>query len=310
MCWRRKMMKQVTQQCALFRPVVDPTPDGLVKVVRRKTRNSKPSQPYKLTRLPQSEMFSQSSNQELSKLLGWNSTKLLTGLSVNKLRHYSILKIPKKNGKTRTLHNPDQFMRVAQYQILKNILEKVEIPEYIHAFEKKKTIPGMAAQHVPKGGVISVDLKDFFGSIKQYMVEEIFQIMGFGEKSARTLSELCTYKTFVPQGALTSPKLSNIVSAMTFGPPLKEYCDSISAALTIYADDVTVSLGDARAELITQIQDRILETVNLFGFKVNFEKQKVMYSSSRQYVCGVVVNEKVNLMKKERLKLMAIVHND
>jgi RNA-directed DNA polymerase len=209
----------------------------------------------------------------------------------------------------RTLHNPDQFMRVAQFQILKNILEKVEVPEYIHAFEKKKTIPGMAAQHVQKNVVISVDLKDFFGSIKQYMIEEIFRLMGFGEKPARTLSELCTYKTFVPQGALTSPKLSNIVSGMTFGPPLKEYCDSIKAVLTIYADDITVSLDEATPELIAQIQDRILELVNLFGFKVNFEKQKVMYSSMRQYVCGVVVNEKVNLMKKERLKLRAIVHN-
>ncbi len=132
-------------------------------------------------------------------------------------------------------------MRVVQYKILKGILEKVDIPNYIYAFEKGKNIPEMAEIHVGKKVVISVDLKDFFTSIKQYHLLQMFQHLGFGVNPATTLSELCTYKAFVPQGALTSPKLSNLFTSLTFGPLLKEYCDRKGYILSIYADDITIS---------------------------------------------------------------------
>lgn len=214
----------------------------------------------------------------------------------------------------RTLHNPDGLMRVVQYKILKDILEKIEVPEYIHAFEKEKNIPTMAALHVGKEVVVSLDLKDFFTSIKQYHVDQIFQHLGFSEKPARTLSELCTYKSFVPQGALTSPKLSNIVTALTFGPNIKHYCDTKGYTLTIYADDITISAdhkldGQEGHESVTQVIQFVTEQVQRFGFRLNREKIKIMKTYQRQYVCGAVVNQKVNMQKKERHKLRAIVHN-
>lgn len=172
----------------------------------------------------------------------------------------------------------------------------------------------MAAQHVGKAVVVSLDLKDFFTSIKQSHLQEIFQHLGVAEKPARLLSELCTYESFVPQGALTSPKLSNIVSSLTFGPIIERYCLERGFTLTIYADDITVSVeenpasaddSDPVRELIRFVQ----RTVNSFGFRVNHEKTKVMRPHNRQYVCGVVVNSRTNLQQKERRKLRAIVHN-
>lgn len=205
-------------------------------------------------------------------------------------------------------------MRVAQFRILKEVLEQVVVPEYVYAFEKEKSIPVMAALHVGKKVVVSLDLKDFFTSIKQYHVDQLLQHLGFDEKPARTVSELCTYKSFVPQGALTSPKLSNIVTAFTFGPLVKEYCDSKGYTVTIYADDITISAdhkldGQDGRETVTQIIEFITNTVNSFGFKINREKIKVMKPYQRQYVCGAVVNQKVNMQKSERHKLRAIVYN-
>jgi len=111
----------------------------------------------------------------------------------------------------------------------------------------------------------------------------------------------------VPQGALTSPKVANILSALTFGPKVKEFCESKSLELTIYADDLTISTNaevDAR-EIIQEVSNLIRAA----GFRVNRDKTKVMKSSRRQYVCGVVVNKKTNLLKKERNRLRAIVYN-
>ena len=212
------------------------------------------------------------------------------------------------------MHNPDGLMRAVQYRILTRILEKVQVPEYIYAFEKGRNIPTMAEAHVRQGVVVSIDLKDFFTSIKQHHLFNLFTDLGFGWKPATTLAELCTFKAFVPQGALTSPKLSNIITATTFGPELKKYCDDHGYVMTIYADDVTIS---ARDDLVKQtgyaatqsIVEFVSTTVRKYGFKVNPEKTKVMRPFQRQYVCGVVVNSKINLQKTERNRLRAIVYN-
>ncbi len=199
-------------------------------------------------------------------------------------------------------------MRLVQYLILKKILEKFEIPDYIYAFEVGKNIPEMAAKHVGKKVVVSLDIKDFFPSIKQSRLLEIFVSVGVDATAAITLSELCTYKAFVPQGALTSPKVSNIVAARSFGPEIKEYCDQHGYTLTIYADDITIS-SDDHVDDIAGLLEAITNIVHKHGFRVNRKKTKVMSDRRRQWVCGVVTNVKTNLLKAHRLQLRAIVHN-
>lgn len=195
-----------------------------------------------------------------------------------------------------------------QYLILKRILERIPVPDYIYAFEVGKNIPAMAAKHVGKKIVISLDIKDFFPSIKQARVLEVLKNAGIGQSAAVTISELCTYKAFVPQGALTSPKVSNIVAATTFGPEVKELCDRKGYTMTIYADDITISSDSPipnAIDFVTEIQS----IVNKHGFRINYKKTKIMSDKVRQWVCGVVTNVKTNMLKKERLRLRAIVYN-
>lgn len=249
-----------------------------------------------------------STNLQLSNVLGYQRRNLLTWLGKSKSTHYSIFQIQKKNGTFRHLHNPDQVMRIAQHRILNKVLNLVHIPGYIYAFEKNKSIPEMASKHVGKNLVISVDIKDFFHSIKQNKLHQLFIQAGIEEKPARTLSEICTYKSYVPQGALTSPKVSNMVAAATFGPVMERYCVENDFTLTIYADDITIST--LRSDVVvSEVLGFITSSLTSFGFIVNKAKTKVMHRGCRQYVCGVVVNEKLNLIRVERQRLRAIVHN-
>jgi len=158
-----------------------------------------------------------------------------------------------------------------------------------------------------------MDIEDFFPSIKQFMVEEALRALGVGETPARILSELTTFKSYVPQGALTSPKISNIIAAGTFGPIIKTFCEERGLALTIYADDITVSFTvDDRERgklLVREIKDFVSSVLRSSRFSVNREKTKIMYRNTRQWVCGAVVNDRVNMQRKERLQLRALVHN-
>ena len=112
----------------------------------------------------------------------------------------------------------------------------------------------------------------------------------------------------MPQGALTSPKLANLITALTFGPILKSYCDANNLTLSVYADDVTVSSNNPALN-VGEVLAVIREAITSTGFRVNHQKTKVMKANRRQYVCGVVVNKKTNLLKRERQRLRAIVHN-
>ena len=166
----------------------------------------------------------------------------------------------------------------------------------------------MTKLHVGKKVIVSMDLKDFFPSIKQVKLFEFFKGIGIGDSASITLSELCTYKSFVPQGALTSPKISNIITANTFGPEVKQFCDNNGYTLTIYADDITIS-SDEHIPNVGNLISTIQEIVQKYGFRVNYRKTKVMPNTKRQWVCGVVTNVKTNMLRSERLRLRAIVHN-
>lgn len=214
--------------------------------------------------------------------------------------------------KTRVVYNPSPYMRVIQHRILTRILNLIQIPEYLTAFEAGRSVVQTAALHTNKEVVISWDIQDYFPSIKVNCIIGIFENLGYNNQASRVLAELCTYKHFLPQGGLCSPKIANLVAARTFGPILKsQVCTNDNVTMTIYADDITVSAKSIQDLPSTpeQISEWVAQTLNRFRFNVNTRKTKVMRSNQRQYVCGVVVNEKTNLYSKEKLKLRAIVHN-
>lgn len=198
-------------------------------------------------------------------------------------------------------------MRTTQFKILTRILDLCPVEPYVYAFEKRKSIPIMAQVHTQKRLVISLDIKDFFTAITQSKLNICFKTLGMGDSAARTLSELCTYTFFVPQGGITSPKVANIVTSLMFGPDIKHLCDEEGFDLTIYADDITISTNREGVN-IPRLITRITECLTTYGFRVNRAKTKVMALPGRQYVCGVVVNEKTNMLRKSRQKLRAMVH--
>ena len=242
------------------------------------------------------------------------SVSSLTWLCKTKSSHYAVSKIPKRRGGFRDIHAPDKVMRLAQSRILTRILNQVETPEYTWAFEQGRSVPEMAVIHQNKPYVISLDIKNFFPSVTQKMIQDMLSSENIADgAAARSISELCTYKWFLPQGGITSPKISNLVVKNTFGPEVKKFCDDILMDVTIYADDITISPkgGVDRSDNVTisNVIISICDMVKRHGFIINAPKTKVMKRGARQTVCGVVVNEHTNLPQKERKRLRAIVHN-
>ena len=143
-----------------------------------------------------------------------------------------------------------------------------------------------------------MDIKDFFPSIGFKQILNVFRNIGYRENVAVLLANLCCLNNSLPQGAPTSPILSNII-ACKLDNKIVDYIGKEKIRYTRYADDLTFS-GDFNEGDIIKNVERI---ANRLGFKINEEKTRVRKRNQRQEVTGIVVNEKMQLSRKIRKRI-------
>ena len=233
------------------------------------------------------------------------STKTLYMLSNHAVDHYRVWKIPKKNGRFRTIEAPDDLLKGVQRSILHQVLPVVT-DKIATAFERGKSIIDNAQMHCRRPVVLNLDLKDFFPSIRFNLVTEFFNEMGFDESVAILLSELCTLDGHLPQGAPTSPHLANLI-LRPFDKALRQFCRRLSLNVTRYADDITVSgaLNDGKIEFVVEFIRRELKK---YGLRINYRKLRVQRNTKRQEVTGLVVNDHPSVPRHVRRVLRQKMH--
>ncbi|MDR1931954.1 MAG: reverse transcriptase family protein, partial [Spirochaetales bacterium] len=122
-----------------------------------------------------------------------------------------------------------------------------------------------------------MDIKDFFPNIKRERVENLFHSLDFYEpvpgKHAEILSIICTKDNALPQGAATSPAISNIIFGV-IDKEIVEICGANNVIYTRYADDLTLS-GDCKKILLDTVW-KVKEAIKLRGFRINRRKSRMM----------------------------------
>lgn len=210
-------------------------------------------------------------------------------------RHYEI---SKKNGGKRKISEPLPSLQEIQNFILTKILYKQKVSRYSKAYVPGRSILMHAKYHVNNHTVLTIDLKDFFSSIRTHHIEAIFKEIGYSQIVSNMLAKICTLNGGLPQGASTSPALSNIFFSKIDELIAKEVRPEIN--YTRYADDLAFSGETIDKEvLVTKVQS-ILEPYEL---KINASKTKLMTQHQQQIITGIVVNKKLQLPSKDRRKI-------
>lgn len=208
--------------------------------------------------------------------------------------HYRSFKIKKRNGGSREILAPYPALLEMQYWIYNNILKKIPVSQYSHGFVCKKSIKTNAKLHVGQKELLKLDLKDFFPSINFNRIVYVFKSLGYTNKVAFYLASICSYKGSLPQGAPTSPYLSNII-AKRLDKRLVGLSKCYNLRYTRYADDLTFS-GDS-------IPVRLLEYINGIvhseGFVINTDKTRLYKKGGKRIVTGISVNGKELKIPKE-----------
>ena len=227
------------------------------------------------------------------------SAKTLYAVSNNLRRHYRKVQIPKKSGGYRKLSIPDEILKKIQRQITDVLLIHMPVSRYAKAYLFGSTTLKNATPHVGKPVVLKLDILHFFDSIRYSDVKDaVFPAEVYAENIRILLAMLCYYKDFLPQGAPTSPAITNILM-YDFDEAVGSWCQERGIAYTRYCDDMTFSGDFDPAEVIRFVRVELKK----MGFLLNEQKTKIQRSGQQQSVTGIVVNGKPNVSAAYRRKL-------
>jgi RNA-directed DNA polymerase len=169
-----------------------------------------------------------------------------------------------------------------------------------------------------------MDVKDFFPSTRADRVHRYFRRIGWNRDAARLLTELCTHEGGLPQGAPTSPRLSNLVNFLldaklaTLAGRIRlrnprtgrrRRSDGLIGLYTRYADDITFSFPVDDPSAIRAVIHVTRIFLEREGYVLHLHKKlRIRRRHDRQEVTGLVVNVRVNLPRSIRRWLRAVEH--
>jgi retron-type reverse transcriptase len=239
--------------------------------------------------------------------------------------HYIHFSIPKRSGGERRIAAPKKKLATAQRWVLDNVLAKVPTEAPAHGFVKGRSTVSNAKEHLGRGQVVNLDLKDFFPTITFRRVRGVFTRMGYSPAAATVLALICTEaprtqvtyegkpvfvaagQRALPQGACTSPALSNLI-ARKLDRRLTKRLGKKGWTYTRYADDLTFSAAKATRGDVGMAMAVVRHVAQDEGFQLNPKKGRVQPRASRQLVTGIVVNTKPGVPRDQVRRIRAILH--
>lgn len=243
---------------------------------------------------------------------------------------YSVFRIRKHSGGYRFIHSPHPNLKRVQSFINKYILSKIEPHTSCFSYHKNGGILKCAQQHTQAKILFKYDLKDFFFCINEVKVFYLFNKLGYTPKLSFQMARLCTitkikdYKRYIkkysvneqhielgvlPQGAPTSPMLSNILTK-----PLDEKLTEISISenlvYTRYADDIIFSsYENLSSKKIMEINSKVKKAIQSEYFILNKKKVSICKQGARKIVLGLLVHdEKPKLSRQKRKKIDSFLY--
>jgi RNA-directed DNA polymerase len=130
-------------------------------------------------------------------------------------QYYKHLEIPKKHGGVRTIRAPASGLKIVLRK-LNQVLQSVYAPKSVaHGFIHGRDVVSNAAEHSPARYILNIDLENFFETITFARVRGMFMGKPYLRNSnvATTLARLCCFNGNLPQGAPSSPVISNMIAA-------------------------------------------------------------------------------------------------
>jgi len=225
----------------------------------------------------------------------------LWGVIVTKEKQYTRFFL-RRGKKSRMIHKPARTLSYIQHMLLHKVFDRLPFGQHVIAYVPGRCCRDGAVPHTGKKVVLSMDISNFFTSVKRAQVRNALSRY-FPRHVAHLMAELSTCDNFVPQGAATSGAVANLVAQHTFDEKIIE---SLPAwTYTRYSDDLTLSSNSENLDIPAAIQT-VTQHLRAFGFKVNPAKTRWVWAPKRQVVLGLQVNNGVCLPRRKYHEIRAL----
>ena len=227
---------------------------------------------------------------------------------------YYTFQIPKRSGGMREICAPNDDLKQVQNEILKILTKDMKFLPHnaAHGFTKKRNCKTALQVHQAHGSrwFLKLDIKDFFPNTTTEVLKDamnkVYPFCTMKPEVQDTLIEICTREGATPQGAPTSPMLTNMVMVPK-DVAITKYCKEHGLVYTRYADDILISsrvMFDWR-----QVQFDIKQMLG--DYEIKEEKTRFGSFNGRNWNLGLMYNNKgeitVGHKKKQLVKNM--LHN-
>jgi len=230
-------------------------------------------------------------------------------MDITKLTYKEYI-IPKKGGKVRKIVAPSTELKKHQRDYLPSLNEffKKEIVQHhlehadiFHGFVKHKNCVTAATKHIGFKLTIMMDIKHFFDSVQFNYIPREYKLP----------ITLFHQDGYAAQGFPSSPMIANIAIVPVISNIYNEIKSLIdhNFALTVYADDIQISINDPK--YIEPIKILIEQAFRKNGYIINKQKTRVRYTiHGWRRILGVNVGEtKVRATRKTMRKIRAAKHH-
>jgi len=203
-----------------------------------------------------------------------------------------------KKEKVREVYRLYPDLKLVQREIDRKLLSRLHYPDSIQGGIPRRSILSNAQMHSSKKQIANFDIKNFFPSIKFYTVYRTFVDLECAPIIARLLTRITTTARILPQGFVTSPKISALV-LRNVDRRLNCLFKSKNLCHSFWIDDLTVSgYYDVK-----KLKNLIFKIFRQCGFELGESKTRFRSSKQRQKCTGLVVNSNPNVEKNTRNKI-------
>jgi RNA-directed DNA polymerase len=224
-------------------------------------------------------------------------------------RMYSHFNISKRSGKSRIISAPDYRLKMLQQKIARRLSDLYTPRNPVHGFVPDRSVRTNAASHLRRRFILNVDIKNFFPTITEARVQGLLDSIGIDTDVAAIVARICSNNGCLPQGAPSSPVISNMI-CFRLDKSLLRFSKEHRLLYTRYADDISLSSFQPPAALFEgdrpdpgklspeKLSDELRSIFRNNGFELNPEKIHYSDKKSRRMVTGIKINEGLNVDRR------------
>lgn len=247
--------------------------------------------------------------ESLSKVLGLTKDELIALACKSNKCFFIAKRVEKEDKSIRLTYDVKPELKRVHEKICCSLLKKVNYPSYIQGGVKGKDYLSNCQIHTNKKVVIKEDISNFFPSISQNIVHQVWAgFFNFPNDVSQLLTELVTFNGYLVQGGKSSGFLCNLALWNRESKLVADLSEK-GYEYSRLVDDITVSCTrNISKEEQSYIIGKIYGMLKSIGANPNKSKHKIMSNGIRQQLHRVNLNtDRPTLSKSARAKIKTAV---